>query len=232
MGWPIAIRKGVRSCRIGNKYPLAHYISYNKLGAQYKNFVMSLIQVHIPTTPNEAIRTQEWKSAMDDEMKALVRNQTWVLVKLPLRKRTVGCRWVYIVKYKADGTVDKYKARLVAKGYTQSHRIDYFDTFVPVAKFKTSRILIALAAKLEWDLYQYDVWNAFIHGELEEEVYMNVPPGCKLTDCKSMVCRLKKALYGLKQSPRMWFRKLTRVMRSMNYMQSNDDHTMFSASIP
>ena len=226
LGWPIALRKGVRSCRMGNKYPLTHYIFYNKLGAQYKFFVTSLSQIHIPTTMDEAIRTQEWQWAMDDEMKALVRNQTWELVKLPPGKGTVGCRWVYIVKYKADGTLDKYKAILVAKGY-KSHGIYYSDTFTLVAKFNTVRILIALAAKLGWNLYQYDDQNAFLHGELEDEVYMNVSPGYILTDCKSMVCRLKKALYGLKQSPRMWFGKVFRVMHKMNYKQSNDNHTMF-----
>ena len=89
------------------------------------------------------------------------------------------------------------------------------------------RILIALAAKLGWKLCQYDVQNAFLHGELEEEVYMIGPQRYKLTDCKDMVCKLKKTLYGHKQFTRMWFGKLARVMRGMNYMQSNEDHTMF-----
>ena len=157
----------------------------------------------------------------------MVKCHTWELSKLPPRKRPVGRRWVYTVKYKAYDTLEKYKARLVEKGYNQSQGIDYFDTFASVAKFNTMRTLIALAAKLGWNIHQYDAWTAFLHEELEEEEYMTIPSGYKVTDCNDMVCRMKKTLYRLKQSPRMWFGKLTRFMHGMNYTHSNDDHTMF-----
>jgi hypothetical protein len=132
------------------------------------------------------------------------------------------------VKYKADGTIDRFKARLVAKGYTQKYGIDYTDTFAPVAKINTVRVLLSLAANLDWPLQQFDVKNAFLHGDLTEEIYMDLPPGWSDTDIrKPKICRLKKSLYGLKQSPRAWFGRFTKSMRAFGYRQSNWDHTLF-----
>ncbi|CAL8996419.1 unnamed protein product [Prunus brigantina] len=165
---------------------------------------------------------------MNEEMRALQKNGTWELVPLPHGKKTVGCRWIYTVKLKADGSVERYKARLVAKGYTQRYGIDYQETFAPLAKIKTIRILLSLAANLDWALHQFDVKNAFLHGDLEEEVYMDLPPGCNFTrDKGNQVCKLKKSLYGLKQSPRAWFGRFTKSMKFFGYTQSNADHTLF-----
>ncbi|CAL9003914.1 unnamed protein product, partial [Prunus brigantina] len=176
----------------------------------------------------DALMDPNWKQAMNDEMQALQKNSTWELVPLPSGKRTVGCRWIYTIKLKADGSIERYKARLVAKGYTQRYGVDYQETFAPVAKINTVRILISLAANLDWPLHQFDVKNAFLHGDLEEEVYMDPPPGCKLSsESKHYVCKLKKSLYGLKQSPRAWFGRLTKSMRAFGYKQSNFDHTLF-----
>ncbi|WVZ25126.1 hypothetical protein V8G54_003670 [Vigna mungo] len=126
----------------------------------------------------------------------------------------------------ADGTIERYKARLVAKGYTQSYGVDYQETFAPVAKLNTVRILLSLAANQDWPLLQFDVKNTFLHGEISEEIYMDSPPG--MTDSNEMrVCKLKKALYGLKQSPRAWFGRFTKSMKAFGYRASNSDHTLF-----
>jgi len=153
-------------------------------------------------------------------MNALERNQTWEIVKLPKEKKTVGCKWVYALKYKANGSLERYKVRLVAKGFTQTFGIDYQETFAPVAKMNTIRILFSLSANLGWWMQQYDVKNAFLHEELEEEVYMDPPPGFSHSLLPNQVCRLKKALYGLKQSPRAWFERFTKAMVFMGYRQS------------
>jgi hypothetical protein len=130
-------------------------------------------------------------------MNALKRNQTWEIVKLPKKKKTVGCKWVYALKYKADSSLERYKARLVTKGFTQTFGIDYQETFAPVAKMNTIQILFSLFANLGWWMQQYDVKNAFLHEELEE-VYMDTSPGFSHSLLPNQVCRLKKALYGLK----------------------------------
>ncbi|RVW46161.1 Retrovirus-related Pol polyprotein from transposon RE1 [Vitis vinifera] len=126
----------------------------------------------------------------------------------------------------ADGSLERHKARLVAKGYTQTYGVDYQETFAPVAKMNTVRILLSLAAHYNWQLLQYDVKNAFLHGDLDEEIYMNIPPGFE-ENTGNKVCKLKKALYGLKQSPRAWFGRFAKVMKESGYKQSQGDHTLF-----
>jgi hypothetical protein len=146
---------------------------------------------------------------------------------LPRGKKTVGCKWVFSIKHKADGSIDRYKARLVAKGYTQTYGIDYQETFSPVAKLTSIRVLLSLAANLDWPLHQFDVKNAFLHGDLEEEVYMDLPPGYTATSGDEVVCKLQRALYGLKQSPRAWFGRFSLAMKKYGYQQSHSDHTLF-----
>lgn len=164
---------------------------------------------------------------MIEEMRALEKNKTWEIVELPKGKKVIGCKWVYTLKYQADGSLERYKARLVAKGYTQTYGIDYHETFAPVAKLNTVRLLLSLATNLNWNLQQFDVKNAFLHGDLEEEAYMEPPPGFNQKFGTNQVCRLKKALYGLKQSPRAWFGRFTKAMKRMKFEQSLGDHSLF-----
>ncbi|KAI5345040.1 hypothetical protein L3X38_012917 [Prunus dulcis] len=149
---------------------------------------------------SEALKDPKWVQAIKEEMKALEKYQTWTLETIPRGKKTIGCRWVFTIKHNVDGSIERYKVRLVAKGYTQTYGIDYEETFAPVAKLNTVRVLLSLAANLDWPLHQFDVKNAFLHGELTEEVYMDIPPGYN-TIQTGTVCKLRKALYGLKQSP-------------------------------
>ncbi|KAJ8763505.1 hypothetical protein K2173_002388 [Erythroxylum novogranatense] len=114
---------------------------------------------------------------MQQEIQALEANSTWKVVPLPHGKHPIGCKWAYRVKYNSDSTVERFKTRLVAKGYNQQAGVDFQETFSPVAKMVTLRTIIALAAMHHWPLYQMDVYNAFLQGDLSEEVYMTLPEG-------------------------------------------------------
>ena len=210
-----------------SKYPISNHFSTQKLSEPFKALVHKLSADGVPDIVSEAMNNPKWIQAIEEEMKALQKNDTWALVPLPERKKTVGCRWVFSIKHKTDGSVEKYKARHVAKGYTQTYGVDYQETFSHVAKLNIVRVLISLAANLEWPLHQFDVKNAFLHGDLEEEVYMDIPPGFVSSTQGKEVCKLQKALYRLKQSPRAWFGRFSLAMRKHGFKQSNSDHTLF-----
>ncbi|RVW45977.1 Retrovirus-related Pol polyprotein from transposon TNT 1-94 [Vitis vinifera] len=181
------------------KYPMSNYVSNHRLSESNKSFVNQLSTVTIPNSVQEALADPRWKAAMNEEMKSLQKNETWELVECPPGKKPVGCRWIYTVKYKADGSIERFKARLVAKGYTQTYGIDYTKTFAPVAKINTVRVLLSLAVNLDWPLQKFDVKNVFLYGELSEEVYVDLPPGCMVSEKQChKACKLKKSLYGLK----------------------------------
>ncbi|RVW56491.1 Retrovirus-related Pol polyprotein from transposon TNT 1-94 [Vitis vinifera] len=229
LNMPIAWRKGVRSC---TQHPIGNFISYDKLSPTFRAFTSSITEIQVPQNIQEAFKYPKWKAAVDEEVRALEKNGTWEITDLPRGKKPVGCKWIFTVKYKADGNVDRYKARLVAKGFTQSYGIDYQETFAPVAKLNTVRVLLSLAANLDWSLHQLDVKNAFLNGDLEEEVYMDIPAGLETTSNFNKVCRLRKSLYGLKQSPRAWFERFTKVVKGYRFVQCQSDHTLFVKHFP
>ncbi|KAK4406265.1 Retrovirus-related Pol polyprotein from transposon RE2 [Sesamum angolense] len=171
---PIAFWKGKRSC---TAHPLAHSISFQHLSPNYRAFAVFLSSVFIPHTYHEALRHLAWKMAMDDEMSALISRGTWELVEVLPDTDVVACQWVFTLKFSEDGTLERYKARLVAKGFTQTYGVDYFETFLHVARLNSIRVLFSLAVNLNWTMYQMDIKNAFLYGDLNETVYMEQPPG-------------------------------------------------------
>ncbi|KAL0297759.1 UNVERIFIED_CONTAM: Retrovirus-related Pol polyprotein from transposon RE1 [Sesamum radiatum] len=160
------------------------------------------------------------------EINALEANQTWEITPLPPDKMPIGCRWVFKLKLKADGSIDRYKARLVAKGYNQIKGIDYNESFSPVAKSVTVRLFFSIAAASNWHIHQMDVNNAFLHGYLEEEIYMSPPDGYCLPP--GHVCRLKRSLYGLKQASRQWNQEFTTQIVAFGFIQSKHDYCLFT----
>jgi len=123
-----------------------------------------------PTTYQEVAQIEEWRKAMNEELTTLERNKTWTIVNFSPNQNAIGCKWVFKVKFKTEGTIERHKACLVAKGYTQIEGLDFLDTFSPVAKLTNIRLLLSQAVVNKWDLNQLDVNNAFLHGELNEEV--------------------------------------------------------------
>lgn len=181
----------------------------------------------MPRNIEEALDDPNWNLAVLEELNALKKTGTWEHVGLPRDKKEVGCKWIFTIKCKIDGSVERYKARLVAKGFTQTYEVDYHETFAPVAKLNSVWILLSLAANFYWPLHQLDVQNSFLNGELEEEVFMSLPPGFGEGIGRNKVCRLNKSLYGLKQSPRVWFERFGTLVKGLGYIQSQADHTLF-----
>ncbi|KAI5351188.1 hypothetical protein L3X38_004079 [Prunus dulcis] len=142
---------------------------------------------------------------------------------------TAGIAWlIYTMKLKADGSIERYKVRIMAKGYKPRYRMGYLENFATIAKIDTIRVLLSLATNLDWPLHQFNVKNAFLHRDLVEEIYMDLPLGCNLaTEKKNQVCKCIKSLYGLKQSPNAWFSRFTKSMKNFGYTQSNSDDTVF-----
>eukprot|EP00253_Pinus_taeda_P018477 PITA_18477 len=164
---------------------------------------------------------------MKDEMMALNKNGTWDLVELPKGRKIVGCKWVFKLKRGVNDTEDRYKARLVAKGFSQKAGIEFHDIFSPVVKIVSIRIVLALVALLDLELQQLDVKTAFLHGDLDEEIYMEQPEGFVQHRNEKFVYRLKKSLYGLKQSPRQWYKKFDSFMLSQKYVRIEYDHCVY-----
>ena len=170
---------------------------------------------------------EQWKRALDSEYSAHIKNNTWTLVDLPEGRKAIESRWVFKVKYNADGSVERHKARLVAKGFSQEAGLDYEETFSPVAKYKSIRSLLAIANQLNLEVHQMDVSTAFLNGELEEEIYMTQPEGYIKEGEEELVCKLNKSIYGLKQSSRCWYNTIDQFLKNSCYVQSNSDPCLY-----
>jgi hypothetical protein len=162
---------------------------------------------------------------MCEELAALDRTGTWDLVPLPSHAVPITSKWVFKIKTRSDGSIERYKAHLVARGFQQTQGYDYDETFAPVAHMTTVRTLIDVAATSSWTISQMDVKNAFLHGDLHEEVYMQPPPGVNAPPRHE--CRLRRALYGLKQAPRAWFERFVSVIQAAGFSSSDHDHALF-----
>jgi len=178
-----------------------------------------------PVTLDEALSGDNgpaWKDAWESELASLQKNATWVVEKVPAKRNIVGCRWLF--RKKDDG---RFKVRLVAKGYSQVPGTDFNETFAPVAKFTTLRVLLALVAENDWELHSMDVKTAFLNGELEEEIFMECPEGIPAIQEPGYACRLVKAIYGLRQSPRAWYQRLHTFFTKHEFHRSTQDYSLY-----
>ncbi|GAU43223.1 hypothetical protein TSUD_241130 [Trifolium subterraneum] len=188
------------------KYPLSSFISYHNVAPTHNKYLFNISHITEPTCYEKAICDDNWKAAINSELTALLKDNTWTLVPLPSHKRAIGCKWVFKLKLHANGTIERYKARLVAKGYTQTEGIDYMETFSPVVKMTTIRTLLTIAAAKQWPLYQLDV-----------------------TLLSFMGIWMKKFIWNLLlQASRQWNTKLTNTLTSSGYTQSKSDYSLFT----
>ncbi|KAI3770443.1 hypothetical protein L6452_01576 [Arctium lappa] len=193
----------------------------------FVNF-LSLIE---PKKTDDALRDPNWVSAMQEELTEFSRKKVWNLVPRPSDKTVIGTKWVFRNKLDEHGTVTRNKARLVAQGYRQEEGIDYDETFAPVARLEAIRLFLAYAVYKDFIVYQMDVKSAFLNGKLNEEVYVEQPPGFYDPKHPNYVYKLDKALYGLKQAPRAWYDTLSSFLISENFERGKIDNTLFFRKI-
>jgi hypothetical protein len=170
-----------------------------------------------PSSLDDALNDNNWKQAMDAEFDALMKNNMWHLVPPWKGMNAIGCKWVNKIKRGADGSLDHYKAHLIVKGFKQQCGVDYEETFSPVVKAATIRVILSLAISNGWMIRQLDVDSAFLHGFLEEDVYIHQPSGYEDKNLSHYVCKLDKALYELKQAPRVWYARLSTKLLQLGF---------------
>jgi hypothetical protein len=178
-----------------------------------------------------SVDSKLWKKAMVEEMDALDKNEEWDLVEFPVGKKSVGSKCLFKKKFNVEGKVEKYKARLVAKGYSQVKGIEFGEIFSLVAKLTSIRFILYIVAAFDLEMEEMDVKSTFLHGDLEEEIYMKQPKGFVVKGNKERVCKLKKSLYGLKQSPRMWYQKFDTYILGLGFVRSRVDHCVYSKKV-
>uniref|UniRef100_A0A2N9GCF6 Integrase catalytic domain-containing protein n=1 Tax=Fagus sylvatica TaxID=28930 RepID=A0A2N9GCF6_FAGSY len=213
--------------------PPPHRMTTRSMNNIYKPKHMYLVTKHPlpdtlePTCVSQALKHPQWRHAMSQEFTALVKHGTWDLVPPQSSQNQIGCKWVFRIKRKPDGSIDRYKARLVAKGFHQRPGLDYTTTFSPVVKPTTIRTVLSIALMHRWPIRQLDVNNAFLHGTLEEDVFMTQPRGFVDSNFPNYVCKLKKSIYGLKQAPRAWYNELKGALLDLHFSQSKSDPSLF-----
>jgi len=202
--------------------------------ADVVSFALSVaedIELQDPVTYREAITSNEssqWIGVMNEELQSLYKNRTWELVKPLKGQKVIGCKWVFKKKDGSSGVdATRYKARLVAKGFSQRGGIDFNKVFSPVVKHSSIRVLLSIVALFDLEVEQLDVKTAFLHGDLEEQIYMKQPEGFVVEGKEDHACLLKKSLYGLKQSPRQWYKRFDSFMIGHNYSRSNYDSCVY-----
>jgi hypothetical protein len=197
------------------------------------NFALSITDDD-PRTVREAVNSEDsklWKKAMVEEMDTLDKNEAWDIVEFPSGRKYFGRKWLFKNKFNAQGKVEKYKSQLVAKGYSQVEGIDFGEIFSPVAKLTSIRFILSIALAFDLEVEQMDVKTSFLHGDLEEEIYMKQPEGFVVKGKKELVCKLKKSLYGLKQSPRMWYQNFDTYILGLGFVRSRADHYVYSKQV-
>lgn len=217
----IEVRRGTRVRKPVDRYGEWEYDAHFALSAQQyvQDDPVSIADAkQRPDWPN-------WKRAIDEEYSSLIKSGTWSLCNLPKGRRTISCKWVFKLKHKANGEIDKYKARLVARGFTQEKGFDYNETYSPTAKLTTFRVLMAIANHFGYHVHQMDVKCAFLNGQLKEEIYMNQPEGFK--DGTWQVCKLRRSLYGLKQASRMWNERFNQFMLRIGFKGCLSDYCLY-----
>ena len=165
---------------------------------------------------------------MQEELNQFEHQKFWKLVPRPQNRKVIDTRWVFRNKLDEEGTIKRNKARLVAKGFSQAEGIDYDETFAPVASLEAIRMFLAFVAHSNFKVYQMDVKSAFLNGELDEEVYMEQPPGFEDPDFLDFVYYLFKAIYGLKQAPRKWYDTLSGFLIENGFTRGVTDKTLFT----
>ncbi|RVX14680.1 Retrovirus-related Pol polyprotein from transposon TNT 1-94 [Vitis vinifera] len=200
-----------------------------KGGEEDKENVNSQVDLKCYDEALQDENSSKWELAMKDEMDSLLGNQTWELTELPVGKKALHNKWVYRIKNEHDGT-KRYKARLVVKGFQQKEGIDYTEIFSPVVKMSTIRLVLGMVAAENLHLEQLDVKTAFLHGDLEEDLYMIQPEGFIVQGQENLVCKLRKSLYGLKQAPRQWYKKFDNFMHRIGFKRCEADHCCYVKS--
>ena len=184
--------------------------------------------VNEPTSYAEAQESRAWRSAMQAELDMINKNETWQLVDRPTNRKVIGVRWVFKTKLNPDGSICKHKAKLVVKGYAQQYGVDYQETFSPVARYDTIKLLLAFATHNSWQIHQLDVKSAFLNGLLTEEIFVEQPDGFLIHGKENQVYLLKKALYGLKQAPRAWYERMDSHLMQLGFSRSQSEATLYA----